>query len=322
MSTPLFRAFRGQLPKARATADSPNIHHLGDHRSQSNNNNKRRAVEKPVPNLGYDFPHAQHDTHSISGNTDTEADGVSVSESDTENEGESAHSTEDEVNDSEDTDSPNSSAAGLPNTQDSHQPFQYGQQPQFSSDQLLQIMLYKVMIDGNVSHAVHEQYCDVISRFVPGNVKADRRTIEANLDRLTGVQHIRYDACSTGCCAYTGAKAERASCFHCKAPRVFGPGKRATFDYIEVIHRLKLWYSSYNRAHELKRYVKMLNDTRKSGWMRDVWDGKLVQKLRKEGMLVSQILHNRLMIIVTDIINTDQLYGSCICLLDRWSTVV
>lgn len=185
--------------------------------------------------------------------------------------------------------------------------FQYGVLPYFTKDDLLRIALYKIKSDGNVSLSVHQLYCDIVACFTQDGKSQDRRTVEACLDRLTGIHQTRYDACAKGCSAFTEDDTDSDSsdsdndrdpesdnhhnfCSICAAPRKRAPGKRPTFDYVDLIHRLKLWYSEPLRAAELKGYVKSLDRERADpdnddNSKRDIWDGKLIRTLREKGML-------------------------------------
>lgn len=162
--------------------------------------------------------------------------------------------------------------------------FKYGACPLFSTDELLQIMLYKIKIDGNVSQGIHQQYCDIINSFTNSGYSPDRRTVEKMLDTETGITQNRFDACSTGCCAYTGDLSECTECPVCQKARVLEVGRKSTYDYIEFIHRIRLWYSEPDRAQDLQSYHQQLGNV---NTMSDVWDGKLVKKLRSEGLLVN-----------------------------------
>lgn len=166
--------------------------------------------------------------------------------------------------------------------------FQYGASPLFETDELLQILLYKIRIDGNVSLAVHQHYCDIINCLKGSNVTPDRRTIERMLDMQTDVLQNRFDACQSGCCAFTGILMDQTRCSECQKPRVMGDGKRSSFDYIEFIHRLRLWYSEPLRALQLKEYRKKCQAASADGSMRDIWDGKLVKELNTMGMLMAE----------------------------------
>lgn len=162
--------------------------------------------------------------------------------------------------------------------------FDYCETPLVGSDELLEILLYKVKCEGNASLSTHRRYCDVMKGFTKYKINSDRRTVEANMDMLTGLRHTRYSACKNGCCAYTGSLAKDDKC-------VCGLTKdiihTQTFDYISLIHRLRLWYSTPNRAHELKNYVKCLEPA--DGLMRDIWDGELIKNLRGKGFFVSGV---------------------------------
>ena len=57
--------------------------------------------------------------------------------------------------------------------------FEYGLAPVMSSAELLQVLLYKIKCDGNVSLSVHQLYCDVIGSFTSAGATPDRRNVDS-----------------------------------------------------------------------------------------------------------------------------------------------
>ena len=188
--------------------------------------------------------------------------------------------------DSMDIDSANRLSYNLDNDDEcmrAYDLFGYTLEPLIGRNELLRIAMYKIKCNGNVSLNVHQEYSELISCFTSER-NPDRRTVENMLDRMTGMKHIRYDSCVGGCCAYTGAFEDLDYCPSCKKRRVRGPGKRDTYDYLELIHRLQLWYSEPQRAKELQSYnIGLVGGDMK----RDIWDGNLISDLRQKGLLNS-----------------------------------
>lgn len=310
MSRPLLRAYSGPLPKARSDTHATNTHfveyvptvqNLGQD-SANDGPRKRRAgnncaqITKSIdqnhlPSALRCDANVTCTPHTSDMECDSsEADSTDIDDRNHVSSAEDSDDSDDDVDisaDIETTYTPSSTEVDQ-----EYDDFGYGMQPDVSAGALLQIILYKVQSRGNVSHRVHADYCNVIAHFSTEAIKADRRTVESNLERLTGVRQTRFDACESGCVAYTGINANATTCWinKCKKPRWQGADKRPTFDYISVIHRLKLWYSSPNRAMELKNYVAALKMSAKTGVKRDVWEGKLMTLLRGKGLFVSIFL--------------------------------
>jgi hypothetical protein len=148
-------------------------------------------------------------------------------------------------------------------------------------DDLLPIALFESKSLGNVSRQNHERYTSILSA-VTGMSIPDFRTVSNNLARDTGIGHIRYDVCSNKRCsfAFTGDAQSPAitQCpnVDCATPR----SNERSFDYIPLIHRLRLMFANHTRALELKSYQRSLpSDDR----IRDIWDGEIIRRLKERG---------------------------------------
>lgn len=76
-------------------------------------------------------------------------------------------------------------------------------------------------------------------------------------------------------------------CCICNEPRYDKEGKdRKTFDYIPLIHRLRLQYANPYRAKQLTSYVESLGEL--GNVRRDIWDGSLMHDLRTKKALFGQ----------------------------------
>ena len=108
-----------------------------------------------------------------------------------------------------------------------------------------------------------------------------------HLEDVTGIRHQRYDCCINSCLAYT-EDTDATKCPHCDADRYHPGGKapRATFDYIPLIHRLRLQFSSVRRAQILTEYpAACAKEYSETNILTDVWNGRLIGHLRARGLL-------------------------------------
>jgi len=103
------------------------------------------------------------------------------------------------------------------------------------------------------------------------------------LERKTGIKHVRYQVCENGCYCYA-EKPDAETCPECGAPRP-AEFKKKTFDFIDVVYLLRLQYSDAAVATRFQAYRSKLQ-AHNDGSIRDIWDGKLVEKIRAEGMLL------------------------------------
>ena len=75
-------------------------------------------------------------------------------------------------------------------------------------------------------------------------------------------------------------------CLICLSPRFNKSGFLVkTMDYIPLIHQLRLQYSCAHRSERFTTYpAKCVNDYQSSGIITDIWNGKLLSRLREKGL--------------------------------------
>ena len=107
-----------------------------------------------------------------------------------------------------------------------------------------------------------------------------------DLEDVTGIRHERYDCCANSYPAYT-EDTDATKCPRCDADRYHPGGKtpRATFDYMPLIHRLRLQLSSARRAQILTEYLAACaKEYSEKNVLTDIWNGRLIGHLRARGL--------------------------------------
>ena len=158
--------------------------------------------------------------------------------------------------------------------------FNYRNENPWTDEELLSFLLYDIKSGYNVHREPFEQFNKIIRLFsplTPYSLKASLR----HLEKVTGIQHIRYPCCINSCMAMTENTSSQ-KCLLC-GESILGPdGKpKATFDYIPLTHQLKLQLANGNRAKLWYTYRKNCEESyEKTGVMTDIWNGKLVSEIR------------------------------------------
>ena len=152
---------------------------------------------------------------------------------------------------------------------------------------MLSFLLYDIKQSHTVTRTAHERYTNLIRRFSP-LTPFNLVTTLRRLQQVTQIHHRRFDCCSNSCMAFTESTNDH--CLICLAPRYDKSGNPVqTFDYIPLLHRLRLQYSSASRADILTTYPEQCTAKYKaSGVITDIWDGKLLQELRERGLFMNK----------------------------------
>ena len=79
-------------------------------------------------------------------------------------------------------------------------------------------------------------------------------------------------------------------CLICLSPRYDKSGNAVqTFDYIPVVHRLRIQYASLRRSDIFTTYPEQCRARYKtSGIISDIWNGKLVHELEERGLFANK----------------------------------
>jgi hypothetical protein len=172
--------------------------------------------------------------------------------------------------------------------------FDYSTPSQLSSHEILSLSLYQIKTRRTISHDAHNDYISVVSLMAQEHV-SDHRTVEALLERTTGISHIQYDVCRQSCVCFNFKYSNATVCPLCNTPRYDPNGKPwKTFDYIPIQHRLRLQYANPQRAQEFTQYRQSLKldahrrvQEGEEEELRDFWDGKLCTQLQAKGFLTA-----------------------------------
>jgi hypothetical protein len=108
------------------------------------------------------------------------------------------------------------------------------------------------------------------------------------LRELTGIEHISIACCVNSCIAFYGAEySDLSQCPFCNEPR-FDRRKRPrkTFDYIPIIHRLRLQFANPECAIELQEYRRDMENVEWPEGIRDYWDARLHREHKEQGFFI------------------------------------
>jgi len=162
------------------------------------------------------------------------------------------------------------------------------------SDLLSYAMLDITSTASGVSRRVRGQVGTLINhmgKLIPGTDKPrllDQRTILRRLKIRTGIDAVRYDCCVNSCMAFIGPHEDIDTCRYCKHPpwKAHGEGQKKnpfqTFDYIPLIHSLRLQCADIRRSKAFDDYK--ISVARGGSIMKDIWDGELIKDLTKDGL--------------------------------------
>lgn len=129
---------------------------------------------------------------------------------------------------------------------------------------------YHIKFEGNVARAHHSKYLQLIRALSgPTRQPQDPCTVEKRMSSFTGVNHIRYDVCKNNCVCFTGEHAVLDKCPECNHDR-WKPKPTArplvptqhrrelynTFDYIPIIHSLRLQMAHPKQSQEFLDYKR------------------------------------------------------------------
>ncbi|KAI5836856.1 hypothetical protein DFP73DRAFT_488122, partial [Morchella snyderi] len=115
---------------------------------------------------------------------------------------------------------------------------------------LRQARLLQIRQQGNVSDETHKRYVDAFKELSTLDANAagtkeyisSERKARKHLSDATRIHHVRYDVCLKNCVCFA-AFPTLTQCPVCSSPRLDGKGAPwKTFDYIPLIHRLRLLY--------------------------------------------------------------------------------
>lgn len=154
----------------------------------------------------------------------------------------------------DDTDFDESSSAG--GKEDIEDSFEYGSpRIEMSRQEIMSVAMH----DLKISHRISRNACRDIKRLLEGFSSDsfwDYRTTKKWIKEETGVKAISYDCCKNSCMAFA-MYPNKDACDYCQHPRWKGGlgGKSyATFEYIPIVHRIRLWCADSVRSAIMTAY--------------------------------------------------------------------
>lgn len=153
----------------------------------------------------------------------------------------------------------------------------------WNDEELMSFLLYDIKRRHTVTRAAHQRYTNIIRNFSPLTPFCFPTTLK-RLEKVTGIQHERYDCCINSCMAFTESQSDH--CLVCLSSRFDKSGKPVkTMDYIPLIHQLRLQYACASRSDKFTSYpTKCIRNHNTSGIITDIWNGKLMGRLREKGL--------------------------------------
>lgn len=124
-----------------------------------------------------------------------------------------------------------------------------------NTQQILSLAMHDLKLSHKISRAAASDIRDLLESFVDGSCW-DYRTTRKWIEIETGVKAVTYDCCKNSCMGYP-MYADKGECDYCQNPRWKPGGKKipfATYEYIPIIHRLRLWYADPARSSNLTSY--------------------------------------------------------------------
>lgn len=159
--------------------------------------------------------------------------------------------------------------------------FPYSQPEAWTERDILSFLLYDIKSRHNVRRAAHEAYLNLIRQISSAEPFSLPKTFE-RLTEISGIRHVSYGCCINSCMAFT-EDINATECSICFQPRYHPRTQkdRKTFEYIPLIHRLRLQYANPYRAKVLVEYVQSLGTLGENGYRRDIWNGSHMTELRR-----------------------------------------
>lgn len=149
--------------------------------------------------------------------------------------------------------------------------FMYGNPKTSLTDaEILSVAIHDLKLSHRLSREATTDITTLLESFTDTTCW-DYRTTRKWIENQTGVKAVSYDCCRKSCMSYA-MYPDKEECDYCQLPRwKEAPGTRntegrggepsprrpvafATYEYIPVIHRLRLWYANPRRAEAIISY--------------------------------------------------------------------
>lgn len=135
------------------------------------------------------------------------------------------------------------------------------------NEEILSVAIHDLKLSHRLSRAATRDITALLESFTENSTCWDYRTTQKWIQKQTGVKAVTYDCCRKSCMSFAmyPDKGECDYCWHPRwkdTPRVnVGDGSRqrvafATYEYIPVVHRLRLWFADPIRAATMISYTR------------------------------------------------------------------
>lgn len=145
-------------------------------------------------------------------------------------------------------------------------------------------------------------FTDLVKRLNASGIQLKTQgQIHRYLNRVLEIEMDRYDCCINNCMAFTGLDTMRRRCILCGEARFFEDDgevagqefysdiyqmsklqSKAQYSYLPLIPRLRLLYANKDYARKM-RYPATLESEPWLDGVRDVWDGEMMRKWKRQG---------------------------------------
>ena len=151
--------------------------------------------------------------------------------------------------------------------------------------ELIFISLYQIKIARNLTRDAWTDIQGLIKACNKSHTPYDLRTTEYLLKRHTGIIHTRYPVCRNNCMCFAEYP-DMTSCQYCGETKYDAKGlPHKTFDYLPIIHQLRLRWADATQASQLKSYrYELETSPNPQKVIRDFWDSSWAKKLHQQGI--------------------------------------
>lgn len=142
--------------------------------------------------------------------------------------------------------------------------FSYGDKmlrSQLTKEEIISVAIHDLKLSHKLTRASSTDIASLLKNCSDSASCWDYRTTKKWIGEQTGVKSISYDCCRNSCMAFA-MYPNKEECDYCQLPR-WKPAQKAkspqrvpfaAFEYIPIIHRLRLWYADPDRAATMTSY--------------------------------------------------------------------
>ena len=152
---------------------------------------------------------------------------------------------------------------GLCEVADEVPQFDYrGKLSPLSDQELISFVFHDLRVTHHIPRTAEQGFRSLHRSDAP----SDYRTTRKRMEKVTGLEEVRYDCCKKGCISYSIPRYNSLEeCPMCKHARFKDDGKPyAQHAYIPITHRLRLMYADKQRALEMVAYRDKMEEEMKT----------------------------------------------------------